>query len=104
MRTREADERSSTIRQAIADALGAETLSARELSQRVGVAEREIGAHLAHLERSLNHSERTLKTLAAYCLECGFAFEKRERKARPSRCPVCRSERIQAPRFTIVRR
>lgn len=45
-------DRAETIRDAIAAALREAPLTARELSERIGVAEREIGPHLEHLARS----------------------------------------------------
>jgi predicted Zn-ribbon and HTH transcriptional regulator len=93
-----------TVRQAIAAALADRPLTAHELSQAVGVAEREIAAHVAHLERTVQRSGQRLRTLPARCCECEFVFEKRTRKARPSRCPVCRSERLEPPRFVITQR
>ena len=93
--------RGQTIRRALQDALRDEPQSALELSQRVGVEERAVAAHLEHLERSLKSSGQRLEALPARCLQCGFVFRKRERKARPSRCAACKSERIEPPRFFI---
>jgi predicted Zn-ribbon and HTH transcriptional regulator len=95
------DERGQTLRRALADALERGPLTARELSERVGLPEREVAGHLAHLERSLKHAGRTLTVLPARCVACGFVFSKRERKARPSRCPECKSERLEPPRFGV---
>jgi predicted Zn-ribbon and HTH transcriptional regulator len=36
------------------------------------------------------------------CRKCGFIFPKRERLTTPSRCPMCRQQSIQRPRFAVV--
>jgi predicted Zn-ribbon and HTH transcriptional regulator len=95
------DERSTTIRQAITAALTGQELTALELSQRVGVPEREVASHLSHLERSLAHSRQKLELIPPSCIECNFVFHKRDKKTRPSRCAVCKSERLRPPRFRI---
>lgn len=103
MSTPTPEARGQTIRRALEDALREEPLSARELSQRVGIEERAVAAHLEHLERSLKSSHQKLEVLPARCVACGFVFRKRERKARPSRCAACKSERVEPPRFFIAR-
>jgi hypothetical protein len=91
------------VRTALRDALRAGPLTARELSARVGVPEKQVAGHLEHLGRSLKAAgERRLQVEPARCLDCGFVFRKRDRLSRPSRCPVCRSEHLDAPRFAIV--
>jgi predicted Zn-ribbon and HTH transcriptional regulator len=94
-------ERSSTAREAIAGALREGVLTARDVSARVGLPEREVAEHLPHLERSLVHGRERLIIVPPECMKCGFVFEQRERHSRPSRCPKCKSERVSPPRFTI---
>lgn len=97
--------RSKTARAELEDALRApSSATARELSAKVGMTEKAVLEHLAHLERSLKAKGESLEIEPAVCLGCGLRFEDRKRLARPSRCPSCRSERIAAPRFRIVRR
>ena len=48
-----------------------------------------------------NYRPGTLEVEPAQCLSCGFTFEERGRFRRPSRCPQCRSERLQPPRFWV---
>jgi len=71
---------------------------ARELSQRLGISEAEVLAHLEHIRLALRTA---LEITPAFCHACGFVFSKRERLKAPGRCPVCRSERIAEPRFAI---
>jgi transcriptional regulator len=93
--------RSETARARLLAALTAEPQSARELSQRASLSEKEILEHLPHLARSLAASGRTLGILPARCKSCSFHFEPELSRARPSRCPKCKSERIEAARFSL---
>ncbi|HEV8309651.1 MAG TPA: transcriptional regulator [Methylomirabilota bacterium] len=91
-----------TVRSALRDALRTGSLTARELSARVGIPEKQVAGHLEHLDRSLRAAGERLHVEPACCLDCGFVFRKRDRLSRPSRCPVCRSEHLDGPRFAIV--
>jgi hypothetical protein len=91
----------ATVREAMRAALRESALGARELSQRLGIRERDVAPHLAHVERSLRASGERLAIEPAACLACGFAFARRERHSRPGRCPQCRATRITPPRFRI---
>jgi predicted Zn-ribbon and HTH transcriptional regulator len=94
--------RNETVRAALRDRLRSETtLTLRELSQAIGASERDVLAHLEHLERSLSHTDERLIIEPARCLACGFAFEARARFKKPGRCPTCRATRISSPRFSI---
>jgi predicted Zn-ribbon and HTH transcriptional regulator len=93
-----------TVREALRRELlaAASPLTALELSGLVGVAHRQVDEHLEHLRRTQQHRDEALVVEPARCLACGFEFRARDRLARPSRCPECRSERIDPPRFRIV--
>jgi len=95
-------ESTSTVRERIAQALRDARLTAREISARASVRERDVAEHLRHLEHSLSHSGERLQVSAPHCIQCGFEFTDRERHGRPSRCPSCKSERISPPSFRIV--
>jgi predicted Zn-ribbon and HTH transcriptional regulator len=75
--------------------------TARDLSRELGVSEREVLGHLEHLERTLKESGAKLVVDPPACLGCGFVFRKRERMNRPSRCPLCRGERLSSARFSV---
>ena len=94
-------ERTATIPSLIREALSTGPLTARDLSRAIGVSEREVLRHLEHLERTLKESGGKLTIEPPTCLECGFVFRKRERLNRPSRCPVCRNERLTSARFSV---
>ncbi|MBN2497475.1 MAG: transcriptional regulator [Deltaproteobacteria bacterium] len=76
-------------------------LTARELSGLIGIREREVPAHLEHLQRSLRRTSERLQVEPAECLSCGYLFADRKRLTRPGACPRCRAQRIAAPVFSI---
>jgi predicted Zn-ribbon and HTH transcriptional regulator len=95
-------ERTETVRDAIAAELRGQPLTARELSERVRIPEREVADHLDHLARSARGRGERLVVAPPRCLACGFAFDVRERFTRPGKCPSCRATRIAPPRFSLA--
>lgn len=91
-----------TTRQQMIEVLSKEPLEARELSQLLGIREKEVFEHLAHIVRSLNRHNRRLVVTPSKCLACGYVFSKRGRLEKPGRCHRCKKERISAPRFQVV--
>jgi predicted Zn-ribbon and HTH transcriptional regulator len=85
----------------VLQALGADPVSARDLSQRIGLSEREVTSHLRHLQKSLRRDTQRLQLTPPRCLDCDFVFHKRERLTRPGRCPVCRSTHLSEPLFSL---
>lgn len=95
--------RNETVRAALKEHLRNErSFNLRELSQAIKASERDVLAHLEHLERSLAHTGERLIIEPARCLACGFAFEARTRFKKPGRCPTCKATRISSPRFSIA--
>jgi hypothetical protein len=92
---------SATVRRQIIDLLTAEPLGARELSQEMHQSEKEIYAHLEHIERSLKAEGKRLIIDPPVCLGCGFVFEDRKRPQPPGHCPQCKKTRIRRPRYRI---
>ncbi len=90
-----------TIREEIIELLSCRELDAREISGHTGVSEKEVVEHLAHVSRSLARKGLKLRVSPARCIECGYTFKDRSRPKRPGRCPRCRSERIEPPRFRV---
>jgi predicted Zn-ribbon and HTH transcriptional regulator len=90
-----------TVRQRIVELLGEQEMSAKELSQRLGVREREIYEHLGHIARSLAAKGKRLQVPPFACLSCGYVFRERERFTRPGRCPRCRESHIQTPVYRL---
>ena len=91
-------DRQHTLRQEIISLLTRESLTAGEISEQVGIQEKEVPEHLEHVRIALHGG---LVVEPAVCMGCGFSFRKRERLKGPGRCPVCRSEHIADPRFSV---
>lgn len=91
-----------TIRHELLVELEEGPLSALDLSGRIGISEKDVFEHLMHIRTTLHRSERRLVVQPAECAKCGFIFHKRERLTKPSKCPVCRSESIHAPLFSLA--
>ncbi len=91
-----------TIRQQIMALLQEREMSARELSQAVGISEKEAYGHLDHIARSLSAHGHKLRVQPSRCRSCGFVFEDRQRLTRPGRCPRCKQGHLEAPRFQIL--
>ena len=82
-------ERAETPRAAIHAALLGRARTARELSARTSLREKDVAEHLEHLERSVRREGGRLVVEPAKCLACGFVFNARS------------SERIAPPAFRI---
>lgn len=92
----------ATTRQLIADALREEALTASELGNRFDKPPSVIYDQLEHVARSIRGSDTDEQFLVAppECRECGFNdFD--DPVNYPSRCPECKSERIEEPVFKI---
>ncbi|MFO7800734.1 MAG: transcriptional regulator [Desulfovermiculus sp.] len=92
-----------TLRQSIVNCLdtAGRPLSCRELSIMLGISEKDIPEHVQHIAKTLRSQGKRLSIVPAECRTCGYAFEKRKKPGQPSRCPHCKSERIEPPLFGI---
>ena len=77
-------------------------MTAREISQTIGIREREVYDHLPHVARSAMAQKRKLVVLPFCCMSCGYVFEERKRFTRPSRCPRCRKTHVETPVYRLV--
>jgi predicted Zn-ribbon and HTH transcriptional regulator len=94
-------ERQETVRQKMVSLLEGNALSAKDISADVGVSEKEVYEHLEHIQMTSNRSKYAFVVTPAVCKKCGFVFRKREKLKKPGKCPVCRSEAIEEPLFSI---
>lgn len=91
----------NTVRQEIIRLLEEKERDARELSQLVGIKEKQVYEHLAHIARSMKARQKKLSVLPFSCLSCGFVFEERRRFTRPGRCPKCKGSRVEYPVYRV---
>lgn len=95
------NERQHTVRQAMIDVLVEGPRSIRDLSQALGIMEKDVTAHLPFVEKTVKHLKKRLCSEPCRCLTCGFVFKDRKKFTRPSRCPECRKGRIENALFWI---
>ena len=90
-----------TIRQQMIVLLTEREMSARELSQAMGILEKEVYEHLPHIARSVAVQNQKLIIRPVRCLACGYVFRDRKRFTRPGRCPRCKKSHLSEPRYQI---
>jgi predicted Zn-ribbon and HTH transcriptional regulator len=91
----------ATVRRVISNLINDQPLSAREISERAHLMEKDVYGHLEHIRHSLRTEHSRLEVTPAECRACGFVFVKRDRLSPPGRCPICRCETIFEPLFAI---
>ena len=94
-------DRHETIRRDIISVIEGKELSAKDISGIVGIPEKAVYDHIAHIRISLHKKGLRLKIIPAECKHCGFSFKKREKLQKPGKCPICRAEKISEPLFSI---
>ena len=97
------EDQPKTIRQRMIVLLVEKEMTARELSQVLGIREREVFDYLTHIGRSVAAQGGRLTVLPVRCLACGYVFEERKRFTRPSRCPRCKKSHIETPVYYLSR-
>ena len=96
------DERKQTIRQEIINHLENDPMTVREISQSVGILEKDVYHHLTFIEKSVRHQKKRIHVEPYYCMNCGFQFKNRKTFKKPGKCPGCRDGRIAPAVFLIV--
>jgi len=91
----------TTVRQEIMMIIEQAETDIETLAQQLGVKEKEVAEHLAHVVRTVAGKKKKLVIRPSACLDCGFTFKERRRPSRPSRCPKCKGQRITPPAFHI---
>ena len=101
MKTDTHQDYTKTLRQHITDLLSENDMGARELSQALGIREKEVFDHISHIARSVKAKGKKLIILPSQCLSCGYVFEDRTRFTPPGRCPSCKKSHLKNPTFKI---
>lgn len=92
----------TTLRRRIIALLSDREMDVRELSQELGIKEKDVYEHLVHVERSVAAARGRFILTPSQCLLCGYVFEDRRRLTRPGRCPKCKRSRLRNPSFRIA--
>lgn len=95
-----------SIRQRIARLLeeAREPLSAEDIARDLDIEVEEVYLHLVHVAKTVRRSSSGRKSLLMVpprCRKCGYVFKDLDKPKKPSRCPKCKSEWIEPPRFII---
>ena len=78
---------SQTTRQRMVDLLTGSRLSSYQLAQLLGIPERQVEEHLAHVVKTVARDRRKRFVLEpSACQDCGFVFRDRTKLSRPGRC------------------
>ena len=88
-----------TRRQQIIEILQQNKQTAQQLANTFQVKLQDIIEDLQHIEKSIK--PKKLKITPAYCRNCNFVFKERSKISKPSKCPRCKSEWIEAQMFGI---
>jgi hypothetical protein len=88
-----------TRRQEIIKILSKEEKTAQELANLFKIELKFILEDLEHIRRTVKPRKLVMKP--AFCKSCGFVFKERSKISKPSRCPRCKKEWIQAALFKI---
>lgn len=96
------NERIQTVRQEMIDRLIEGPVTIRDLSQSIGIMEKDVGHHLESVEKSIKHQNMKLIIEPYYCMSCGFEFHQRKKIKKPGKCPECRKTRIAQAVFQIL--
>lgn len=79
-------------------------LRAEDIAQTVGLNVFEVYEHLTHIAKTIRRQSKNAKALfmmPSKCRKCGYIFSDIDKPKKPSRCPKCKSEWIEPPRFII---
>ena len=88
-----------THRQQIIELLKQNKQTAQQLANYFQCELKEIIEDLQHIEKTIK--PKKLKIDPAYCRSCNFIFKERSKVSKPSKCPRCKSEWIEAQMFEI---
>jgi predicted Zn-ribbon and HTH transcriptional regulator len=81
-----------------------EPLTAEDIARIFEIDVDEVYEHLEHIAKSVKRlygGEKALLMLPPRCRKCGYVFKGLEKPKKPSRCPKCKSEWIEPPRFIV---
>ncbi len=97
---------SETGRTRLRSLLEASDWGVEELMAEMSLSRRQLEQELEHLSRSARRRGGTLAVGPARCRACGAEVHPRAARPfhAPARCPNCRCERMESPRFRFLAR
>jgi len=88
-----------TRRQQIIEILQQNKQTTQQLANYFQCELKDIIEDLGHIQISIK--PKKLKIEPSYCRNCNFIFKERSKVSKPSKCPRCKSEWIEAQMFEI---
>jgi len=85
-------------------------VTAEEIASMLGLRKGEAKSVETDLEFLMKSVKRRsggseiIEMIPARCSSCGYEFRERDKIKKPSRCPRCKSERIQGPWFFLKKK
>jgi transcriptional regulator len=76
-------------------------LDGKDLSRMLSIKEKDVYAHLSHIQKSVKAKGGKLVIRPSECLHCGFVFKDRRRLTPPGRCPHCRQTHLSSPAYQL---
>lgn len=89
---------SKTRREQIVTFLKRRDATVKDVAGQFGLRMSDAVDDLEHVRKS---NRDAFEIEWARCSKCEFSFEKRDKLTTPSRCPECKSERIEGPWVSI---
>ncbi|MGQ4915698.1 MAG: transcriptional regulator [Candidatus Asgardarchaeia archaeon] len=82
-----------------------EPLSLRDIALTLEEKEKAIARDIKHIAKTVKRQYRDMQLVMypAVCRKCGYVFSKSE-NIDPGRCPRCKSEWIEKPKFKIIQK
>jgi len=94
-----------TIREKIINLLSAtdNPLTAYDITVNLDfkIDELEVYEHLKHIAKTIKSHGGMLLMKPPACKVCGYVFKELDKPKKPTKCPKCKSERIDPPSFII---
>lgn len=94
-------DRKQTIRRDIIASLQEGPKTVRDISQALGIMEKEVPGHLESIEKTLKSHGGRLHVQPFRCLSCGYVFKSRKKFSKPGKCPECRNSHIENAVFQV---
>ena len=89
------------FRKDLANLLTNRPMTVHDIARLFQVPVKEVADDLAHLAKSLKHTDSKLVVTPARCHKCGFIFSE-DKLTRPGKCPDCKGTWIAEPVIQVT--